>query len=90
MQSPECFLTLQALGILACATGEAQKAGVIFGALDGWCGWLKNVTSPAERAEYEQALEAARTELGSLVFESAWAQGAAMTREQTMELANSV
>ena len=89
MQFAECYLTLQTLGILACATQQTQKAAVIFGALERWCGWLKYFISPAENAAYQQALETVQASLGSMVFESAWAEGAAMTREQTMELANS-
>ena len=81
------YLSIQALGILAAAQGQAKRAVVIFGAVDGLFGWLKNVASPVERSEYEQALETTRLALGSQGFKAAWAEGEAMTLEQALAFA---
>lgn len=84
MVIPEKFLSIQALGILAAAKGQTKRAVVLFGALDGLCIWLKNVTSPAERSEYEQALESTRSTLGNEAFQSAWVEGQSMTLDQML------
>jgi len=68
---------------LASLTGQAYRAAVIFGALDRWCGWLKNVMSPAESDAYQQTLQSTRSTLGSENFQAAWAEGAALNLEQT-------
>ncbi len=80
--APERYLSIQAIGILASVTGQARRAAVIFGALDGFCGWLKHVISPIEQDEYEQALESTRSALGSGEFQVAWREGAAFNQEQ--------
>ena len=85
---PERFLSMQALGILAAATRQEKRAVVLFGALDGVCPWLRNVTSPAERSEYEQALRFTRNTLGRTAFQSAWAEGKAMTWDQAKAFAS--
>jgi hypothetical protein len=42
---------------------------------------------PAERSEYEQALEATRAGLGEEAFTTAWEEGKAMTVEQLRQYA---
>ena len=73
---------IQALGILAAVQQQERCAAVLFGALDRKCSWLKNISSPAERDEYEQALAAVRAALGAENFQAAWAEGQAMDQEQ--------
>ena len=88
--SPERFLAFQALGILAAARGQYRRASVIFSALDQQFNWLKNVSCPAEREEYQQALTSARASLGEVAFAAAWAEGQALTLEQMNDLALAV
>lgn len=76
---------IQALGILAAVQQQERRAAVLFGALDRKCSWLKNISSPAEREEYEQALAAVRTKLGEEDFQTAWAEGQAMDLEQAAD-----
>lgn len=85
----ERFLSIQALGVLAAAAGQPRRAAALFGALDSGFGWLHNVMGPAERSEYEQALETSRAALGSQAFQAAWTGGAAMPREAMMAFAAS-
>jgi tetratricopeptide (TPR) repeat protein len=73
---------IQALGILAAVQQQERRAVVLFGALEQRCGWLKNVSSPTERDEYEQALAAVRAALGEEDFQAAWAEGHEMDLEQ--------
>jgi hypothetical protein len=87
---PERILGIQAIGNIATARGQAKQAVVIFGALERWFGWVKNVTSPAERAEYEQSLTTLRSALGEDAFSATWAEGQALTLEQTIELAKMI
>ena len=86
----EKFLSIQALGILVATRKQDRRAAVLFGALDQRCSWLKNVSSPSERAEYEQALTSVRTALGEAAFATAWAEGHALTTEQVMEMARTI
>ena len=65
---PERFLAFQALGIIAAAQEDYRRAAVLFGALEQRFHWLKNVSCPAERDEYEQALASVRTALGEEFF----------------------
>ena len=83
----ERFLSVQSLGILAAARGQYRRASVIFSALDQRFNWLKNVSCPAEREEYQQALTSARASLGEVAFAAAWAEGQALTLEQLQALA---
>ena len=87
MEIPEKFMCIQALGILAAAQGRYRRAAVIFGAIDKSLNWLKNVSSPAERDEYQQALASVQATLQEAEFTAAWAEGQALTIEQLKALA---
>jgi hypothetical protein len=76
------YEAIHALGVLANAEKQEQRAAILFGAQDALCGWLKNILSLAERNEYEQALASTRMALGEEAFTAAWAKGKHMTREQ--------
>ena len=75
-------MCIQALGILAAAQREYRRATLLFSALEQHFSWLKNVSCPVERDEYEQALASVRTALGEELFATAWAEGQALTLEQ--------
>lgn len=84
------FLSMQALGVLAAVSKQDRHAAVLFGALDQRYSWLKNVSTPAERAEYERSLTILRAALGEAAFAAAWSDGQALTVEQMMELARTI
>ena len=84
------LLGMQTLGVLAAVSKQDRRAAVLFGALDQRYSWLKNVSTPAERIEYEQALASVRAALGESAFTAAWAEGQALTVEQTMEMASTI
>ncbi len=67
---------------MAAAQGEYRRAALLFSTLEQHFHWLKNVSCPAERDEYEQALTSVRTALGEGEFTAAWAEGQALTLEQ--------
>ena len=82
---PEKFLAMQAFGIAAAVDGQTRRAAVIFGALERLCPWLRNVSSPLERSEYERAMQIACDGLGGEAFDAAWAEGLAMSPKQAAE-----
>ena len=90
MEILEKFMCIQALGILAAAQGRYRRAAVLLGALEQHFHWLKNVSCPAEREEYEQALVSVRSALGEELFAAAWAEGQALPLEQMKALALAV
>jgi predicted ATPase/transcriptional regulator with XRE-family HTH domain len=87
---PEKFLGLQAMGILAAVSRQDPRSAILFGALDQHVSWLKNVSSPAEQAEYEKALTLIRADLGEKAFAAARDVGQGLTFEQTLEMARTI
>ena len=81
------YEAINALGVLANAQHQVQRAVILFGAQDALCDWLKNTLSLAERNEYEQALASAQAALGEEAFTTAWTEGQAMTLEQAVAYA---
>ncbi len=81
------FRSYQALGILAAAQQQYQRAAVLFGAQMGIADWTLNIMCPPERSEYEQALATARAGLGEQIFSAAWNEGRAMTETQVRNYA---
>ncbi len=83
-----CRQAIQALGIVAARQGQMRRAGVLFGAQDTAESWRNRYLSPPERAEFEQALAAARAALGEEAFGAAWEVGRAMTVEELIAFAS--
>jgi tetratricopeptide (TPR) repeat protein len=76
------YHAIQALGVMAAAQGQEQRAAIMFGAQEALCSWLLNIICPPERDEYEQALVITRSALGEKAFVAAWEEGRSMTEEQ--------
>jgi hypothetical protein len=76
-------LCLEGLGVVV----AAQKPGSavrLWGAAEALRAAIGAPIPPIERASYEQAVAAARTELGESDFAAAWAQGRATPLEQVI------
>jgi hypothetical protein len=78
---------MQALGIVALAGEEAPRCVQLFGAAAHLYPNLTIIQSPHEREEAEVALNKARLALDEKVFQAAWAEGQALTRDAAFELA---
>ena len=87
---PPEFLVIQTLGVLAAAEQQAQLAAILFGAQEALCAWVKNILSPPERREFEQALASVRAKLGEATFMGAWEHGRSMTEEQVKQYIGAV
>jgi hypothetical protein len=78
---------LDRLAAVACAEGHPEHAAILVGAAQGWRDVVSAPRAPAERADYEQTLAAARAGLDVAGFAAAWARGVAMSREQAIAYA---
>jgi len=75
---------LEELARLVVAQGELAWAAQLWGAAEVLREDNKVPLPPEERASYEQAVAAARVQLGEEGFARAWAEGRAMTPEQVL------
>lgn len=81
-------LNLVGLGSLAAAEGDAERATVLFGALDGLAARLKaTVITPSARPEYERGLASARAGMGDVKWAAAWANGRDMSLDEVVAFA---
>jgi tetratricopeptide (TPR) repeat protein len=74
---------LVGLGGVAAARQQPERAARLFGAAiqDNT---LSSVMEPADQADTERCIAAARTQLDAATFAAAWAEGQAMTSEQAI------
>ncbi len=91
---PSCLEGLGAL-VAVPGTGGASLAGAreatrLWGAAEALREAIGTPMHPVSRAEYEQAVAAARRELGEEAFATAWAQGRSLTPEQALAAADEV
>jgi tetratricopeptide (TPR) repeat protein len=70
---------------VAAAQGQAEWAAHLFGAADALSAHAGGPVWPAEQAEYTHYQAAARAQLPTVVWESAWAVGRAMPLAQAIE-----
>ena len=87
---PQLFpvqLLFTALGIVAAALEQYQRAAVLFGAQDHIHRQLMNISTPVERDDFEKAFIATRTTLGEEAYATAFAEGKAMNLEQALAYA---
>ena len=75
-------LNLEGLAGVVAAEGEFRWAAQLWGAAEALREEIAMPFFPALRADYEQAVAAARTRLGERAFAAAWAAGRRMTPEQ--------
>jgi predicted ATPase/class 3 adenylate cyclase len=81
---PECLAALA--GVVA-AAGDLDRAARLFGAVDALLARIKVPLAPADRAQYDADLAAARLMADDGAWEAGWAQGQAMSLEQALEYA---
>jgi hypothetical protein len=78
---PAC---MEVVGMLLSAEGKAREAAMRWGTAEALREELGAPLHPVERADYEQAVAAARRELGEEAFAAAWAEGRTTLVEQVI------
>ena len=73
--------SLDGLAQVAAAEGEAERAAILWGAADQLRTMMNTPPDPSRRAVYASLIPSARVQLGEELFNSAWAEGQAMTVE---------
>jgi ATP/maltotriose-dependent transcriptional regulator MalT len=81
-----CYIT-EALGLLAAQTNAPTRAARLLGAGDALREAKGTPLSPGYQADYAPQIQSARTQLGAAAFAVSWAEGRAMTIQQTVEYA---
>jgi hypothetical protein len=79
--------SLEALGLVAVALGNAQRAARLWGAASAWREAINEPLPPSYLRDYAASVTQARTQLGEEVYASAWSEGHAMSPEQAIALA---
>jgi tetratricopeptide (TPR) repeat protein len=79
---------LDGLANVVLVEGEPAWAARLWGATETLGETMNHFLPPVERVPYEQAVAAARAQLGEKDFASAWAEGRAMTPEQALAAKN--
>jgi predicted ATPase/DNA-binding CsgD family transcriptional regulator/predicted Ser/Thr protein kinase len=82
--------TLEALGITIAEQGQSEWAARLWGAAEALRETVRAPLPSSYHPEYAPYLKVARTALGEEVFTAVWAEGRALTLEQTIALAMSV
>ena len=75
---------LEGLANVVLVEGEPAWAAWLWGAAEALGNTMDRFMPPVERVPYEQAVAAARAQLGEKDFASAWTEGRAMTPEQAL------
>jgi predicted ATPase/class 3 adenylate cyclase len=81
----EILFSLEGLAAVMAAQGEPGWAARLWGAAEALCEATGAPLAPVFRADYEQAVAAARAQLGEEAFARAWAEGRAMPLEQVID-----
>jgi len=76
--------SLEGLASIVAAEGEPAWAAQLWGAAGSLRTAIGVSVAPVELADYEQAVAAAREQLGERIFEAHWVEGREMTPEQAM------
>ena len=82
-------LCLEGLAAVVAGQDELEWAAHLWGAAEALREAVGNPIPPIYLHDYQQAVAAAREQLGTETFASAWAQGHAMTPEQVLISQNS-
>jgi predicted ATPase/class 3 adenylate cyclase len=85
-QTFELGQCLRGLASTAAVDGEALRAARLYGAAHGVLAPLQDDVFPLER-ELEEHCERARSEVGAEAFDTAWADGAKLSRDAVLRLA---
>ncbi len=75
---------LEGLAVVVAAQGEPTWAARLWGTAEAQREAYGTPLAPVYRADYEQAVAAARTQLGEQPFAAAWTEGRSMTPEQVL------
>jgi hypothetical protein len=79
--------SLEALGLVAAALGDAKRAARLWGAAASWREAINEPLPVTFQRDYAASFAQARTQLGEEVYASAWSEGHAMSPEQAITLA---
>jgi len=79
--------TLEALGLVAAALGDAKRAARLWGAASAWREAINEPLPSAYQRDYAASVTQAHDQLGEEGYASAWSQGYAMSPEQAITLA---
>ena len=79
--------TLEALGLVAAALGEAQRAARLWGAASAWREAINEPLPLSYQKDYSASMEQVRAQLGEKVYESVWSEGRGMLSEQAIAYA---
>ena len=79
--------SLEALGLIAAALGDAKRAARLWGAASAWREAFSEPLSLTYQRDYAASITQVRTQLGEEVYASAWSEGYAMSPEQAIALA---
>ncbi len=80
-------LCVEGLACVASGRGQAERAARLFGAAEVLREAIGVALLPAERADHERAVAAARAGVDEAAFAAAWAEGRTMRLEQAAEYA---
>jgi predicted ATPase/class 3 adenylate cyclase/DNA-binding CsgD family transcriptional regulator len=81
---------LEGLAAVVAAQGDPTWAARLWATAEAQRETYSLPLEPIYRADYEQAVAAARTQLGEQSFAAAWAEGRSMTPEQTLAVRGAV
>jgi predicted ATPase/transcriptional regulator with XRE-family HTH domain len=80
-------LSIEGIARAVAAEGRPQQAVRLLGAASSLRVAMRSPLRPSEQAEYDQEIAALRDALGTAAFDTAWAEGAALSQEQTIAAA---
>jgi DNA-binding NarL/FixJ family response regulator len=75
---------LEGLAAVVAAQGELPWAARLWGTAEALREGMGAPIHPADRADYERSVAAARTQLGEQVFAATWSEGRMMSLEQVL------
>jgi hypothetical protein len=78
---------LECFAFIAKAQEQAERAATSFGAAAALREKINIAMTPQERIEYDREVADLRAGMDEQVFDSAWAQGRAMTMDEAIEYA---
>ncbi|HZJ22781.1 MAG TPA: hypothetical protein VFD54_05690, partial [Anaerolineales bacterium] len=79
--------SMEALGLVAVALGNAKRAARLWGAASSWREAINEPLPPIYQRDYAPSINQARTQLGEKAYASAWSEGHALSPEQAIALA---
>ena len=81
------YYPVMALATMCVTENQMERAARLLGAIEPVCHIIEFRQLPAERAEHDQAIAAARAALGEEAFTAAWEEGRKMSLDQAVMFA---